>query len=93
MLFLQVVLFAPCEKVLAAVHDAGQRTCDGEGRQRHFLVHQQPEHGGDGFRQTLHAPLGQGNIQLGDTAASLLSGGVLPAAENGQTASQRTVLR
>ena len=93
MLFLQVVLFAPCGKVLAAVHDAGQHACDGEGRQRHFLVHQQPEHGGDGFRQTLHAPLGQGDVQPCKAAARLLSDGVLPAAENGQTASQRTVLR
>ena len=80
----QVVLFAPCGKVLAAVHDAGQRACDGEGRQRHFLVHQQPEHGGNGFRQTVHAPLGERNVQPCKAAAGLLSGGVLPAAALGK---------
>ena len=76
----QVVLFAPFGKVLAAVHDARQRARDGEGRQRHLFVRQQPEHGGDGFRQTLHAPLGQGDVQPCKAAARLLSGGVLPAA-------------
>ena len=76
----QVVLFAPFGKVLATVHDARQRARDGEGRQRHLFVRQQPEHGGDGFRQTLHAPLGQGDVQPCKAAARLLSGGVLPAA-------------
>ena len=52
----QVVLF-----LHSACHrsDARQRAGDGEGRQRHLFVHQQPEHGGDGFRQSLHAPLGR----------------------------------
>lgn len=73
----QVVLFAPFGKVLAAVHDARQRARDGEGRQRQLFVRQQPKHGGDGFRQTLHAPLGQGNVQPRKATAGLLSGGVL----------------
>ena len=80
----QVVLFTPFGKVLAAVHDAGQRACDGEGRQRHFLIHQQPEHSGNGFRQTVHAPLGERNVQPCKAAAGLLSGGVLPAAALGK---------
>ena len=45
---------------------------------------QQPEHGGDGFRQTLHAPLGQGDVQPCKATARLLSGSVLPAAVFGK---------
>ena len=49
-----------------------------------FFVRQQPEHGGDGFRQTVHAPLGQGDVQPCKATARLLSGGILPAAVFGK---------
>ncbi len=52
--------FAPCGKVLAAVHDAGQSTGDGKRRERHFFVGDQPESCRDRVRQTLHAPVGAG---------------------------------
>ncbi|EEC58506.1 hypothetical protein BACPEC_00638 [[Bacteroides] pectinophilus ATCC 43243] len=80
----QVVLFAPFGKVLAAIHDARQRARDGKGRQRHLFVRQQTEHGGDGLRQTVHAPLWQGDVQPCKAAARLLSGGILPAAVFGK---------
>ena len=55
----QVVLFAPRGKVLATVHDAGQRAGDGEGRQRQLLICQQLEHRRNRVRQAFHAPLRQ----------------------------------
>ena len=80
----QIVLFAPEGEVLAAVHDAGQGAGDGKGGKRHLLVGQQAEHGGDRLRQTLHAPLGEGDIQPGQTAAGLFSCGVFRAAAAGK---------
>ena len=76
----QVILFAPRGKVLAAVHDAGQRAGDGEGRQRQLLICQQPEHRRDRVRQAFHAPLGERNVQPCQTAACLPTCGVLLAA-------------
>ena len=76
----QVVLFAPRGKVLAAVHDAGQRAGDGEGRQRQLLICQQLEHRRDGVRQAFHAPLRQRDVQPCQTASCLPACGVLLAA-------------
>ena len=59
----QVVPLAPGGKILAAVHDAGKCAGDGEGGEGDLLIGHQPERGGNGFRQPLHAPLGQGDVQ------------------------------
>ena len=73
----QVVLFAPCGKVLAAVHQAWQGAGYGKGRQGHFLVGEKPEHRRYDGGQSLCPSLWQRNVQPRKSSSCLLACGIL----------------